>query len=194
MPEKGITREEIEQLPLITFEGRLLIIDRREDCDSIVPRLLKQPILGFDTETRPSFRKGRKNRVSLLQLATENTVYLFRLNRIGLPANLTALLSDPRIIKVGAAVREDLRRLNELRKFEPAGFIDLQTLAKQNNIPDLSLRKMAAVVLKKRISKAQQLSNWDNTHLTEPQKRYAATDAWICALIYKKLLSQQHER
>ncbi len=194
MPEKGITREEIEQLPLITFEGRLLIIDRREDCDSIVPRLLKQPMLGFDTETRPSFRKGRKNRVSLLQLATENTVYLFRLNRIGLPANLAALLSDPRIIKVGAAVREDLRRLNELRKFEPAGFIDLQTLAKQNNIPDLSLRKMAAVVLKKRISKAQQLSNWDNTHLTEPQKRYAATDAWICALIYKKLLSQQHER
>ena len=193
MPEKGITREEIEQLPLITFGGRLLIIDRREDCDSIVPRLLKQPMLGFDTETRPSFRKGRKNRVSLLQLATENTVYLFRLNRIGLPANLAALLSDPRIIKVGAAVREDLRRLNELRKFEPAGFIDLQTLAKQNNIPDLSLRKMAAVVLKKRISKAQQLSNWDNTHLTEPQKRYAATDAWICALIYKKLLSQQHE-
>jgi len=193
MPEKGITREEIEQLPLITFGGRLLIIDRREDCDSIVPRLLKQPMLGFDTETRPSFRKGRKNRVSLLQLATENTVYLFRLNRIGLPANLAALLSDPRIIKVGAAVREDLRRLNELRKFEPAGFIDLQTLAKQYNIPDLSLRKMAAVVLKKRISKAQQLSNWDNTHLTEPQKRYAATDAWICALIYKKLLSQQHE-
>jgi len=146
-----------------------------------------QKVLGFDTETKPSFRKGKRNRVSLIQLACDNTALLFRLNRIGIPDKLIELLSDTSIIKTGVAIHEDIRALQEIARFEPGGFIDLQKLVREYGIESASLKKITAIVLGFRISKSQQVTDWEAPVLTEAQKLYAATDAWVCYRIYSRL-------
>ena len=143
-------------------------------------------MLGFDTETRPSFTKGRINQVALLQLSTDTDAFLFRLCKIGIPKSLLSLLADPNILKVGAALKNDIDVLKRSAKIRPCGFIDLQDVAQEYEIKNLGLCKLAGIVLGVRISKSQQLSNWENNILTEAQQRYAATDAWMCYMIYEK--------
>lgn len=184
----SISKEEISKLPLRGFTGSITVVDSEDKVEGAVNFLKKQDTLGFDTETRPSFRKGKVNKVALLQLSTSSNAFLFRLNKIGFNGHLTALLSDDGIIKVGTAIHDDIASLKKRNLFEPAGFIDLQQFVKQYNIESNGLKKLAAIVLNFRISKSQQTSNWENKQLTEAQQLYAATDAWVCLQIYKNLI------
>lgn len=187
----SIDKEEINLLPISHFEGKVRVVERRQDMASVIAQLVEEPILGFDTETRPSFKKGRINQVSLLQLSSARQAWLFRLNHTGIPENLVKLLEDPDIVKVGVAIHDDLKALNILTKLSPGGFIELQSFVKKYSILDNGLRRLAANILNIKISKAQQLSNWEAPVLTESQIRYAATDAWVCYEIYMKLLKHE---
>ena len=186
-----ITKEELSTLSLAQFDGKIHVIDRYGVAEVIAEQLKSHPVLGFDTETRPSFAKGRKNRVALLQLATASEAFLFRLCKIDIPKNLLALLTDPKILKIGAAIKNDLDTLKRSAKLKPNGFIDLQDMVQKYEIKSFALSKMAGIVLGVRISKSQQLSNWENKTLTPAQQRYAATDAWMCYLIYEKLMRME---
>jgi len=183
-----ISSEELHSLTIARFDGKIHLIDDRIAAELAVNWLRTFPVLGFDTETRPSFTKGRLNRVALMQLATPNEVFLFRLCKMGIPQCLLALLADPNILKIGAALKNDMDVLKRSVKIKPNGFIDLQDIVQEFQIKNLGLSKMAGIVLGVRISKAQQLSNWENNVLTEAQQRYAAIDAWICYRIYEKLI------
>ena len=182
-----ISKEELRELPLLQFNGKIHVIERYGVGETISQQLRSYSVLGFDTESRPSFAKGKINRVALLQLATETDAYLFRLCKMDIPKNLLALLADPNILKIGAAITNDINLLKRTIKLKPEGFIDLQNMVQQFDIKSLGLSKMSGIILGYRISKTQQLSNWENTALTPAQQRYAATDAWICNKIYEKL-------
>ncbi|MDR2894419.1 MAG: 3'-5' exonuclease domain-containing protein 2 [Alistipes sp.] len=182
-----MAKERIAALPSVAFEGEIVVVDSAEAIDSACDRLLASPVVGFDTESRPSFQKGTVNRISLLQLSTERQCFLFRLNKVRLDKAILKILESNDIIKVGLSVAGDIRELETLRRFDPRGFVDLQKLAPQYGIADLSLVRIAAIVLGRRISKAQRLSNWEAVQLTDAQKIYAATDAWICTEIYNAL-------
>lgn len=182
-----ISKEEISELPVRAFEGKIHLIDKTKKAAEICNYLKNFKILGFDTETKPVFKKNRSNQVALLQLSTENEAFLFRLNKIGLPEAVTDILSNPKIIKTGVALRDDLKELRERNKFEPKGFVELQKFVTLYGIQDAGLKKLAANVLGFRISKSQQLSNWERRKLSEKQMQYAATDAWVGYLIYSKL-------
>ena len=186
---KNISAEEIKELDLSWFEGEIIVVDNFRTLDSVLPRIFKSEVLGFDTETKPSFKKGRNNKVSLIQLADENLACLFRINKIGIPDKLADILSDPGIIKSGVAIHDDIRILSGIRKFSPAGFIDLQTFVKNYGIESSGLKKLTAIVLGFRISKRQQVTDWETINLTEAQQIYAATDAWVCHQIYNTLIS-----
>ena len=183
-----ISNEEAAGLPAIEFRGEIRIIEHERDIAEACKVLAAAPVLGFDTETRPSFRPGVTFRVSLLQLATPTVCYLFRLNRIPLAKPIIQLFENRRILKIGADVSGDLRSLRQIRHFRDEGFVDLQAIAPQWGIGEKSLRKLSAIVLGERVSKAQRLSNWEAATLTEKQRIYAATDAWVCILIYERLL------
>ncbi|MDX9929559.1 MAG: 3'-5' exonuclease [Bacteroidales bacterium] len=182
-----ISDEELSSYSYNSFGGKIILVDTFRKFRQVIPGLKSEGVFGFDTETKPSFKKGRKNKVALIQLSTASHAYLFRLNLIGLPEALAGLLSDGSIVKAGVAVRDDLKVLQDYRKFEPAGFIDLQTIARQNGIMNISLKKLSAIVLGFRISKRQQVTDWEAAQLTEAQLLYAATDAWICHEIYREL-------
>ena len=182
-----ISKEELHNLSLVRFEGKIHVIEYPGAAETAVSRLRTCPILGFDTETRPSFTKGRINRVALLQLSTATEAFLFRLCKMNIPKSLLALLADPNILKIGTAIKNDIDVLKQSAKIHPRGFVDLQDMVQKFNIKDIGLAKMAGIVLGVRISKSQQLSNWENDILTEAQQRYAATDAWMCYMIYEKL-------
>jgi len=169
------------------FKGEIALVEDMKTFNKVFPRLLESDVLGFDTETRPTFKKGKKNAVSLIQLSDGNLACLFRINRIGLPEELIDLLSDPAVIKVGVAVHDDIRFLKGVKKFLPNGFIDLQSFVKDFGIESSGLKKLAAIVLGFRISKRQQVTDWEAEQLTEAQQLYAATDAWVCYQIFKKL-------
>ena len=188
-----ISKEELHLLPLAQFKGKIHLIDHSIAAQLAVNRLRSDTVLGFDTETRPSFTKGRVNQVALLQLATETEVFLFRLCKMGMPKSLLSLLADPGILKVGVAIKNDLDVIRRSAKITHQGFIDLQKMAQEFNIKNIGLAKMAGIVLGVRISKSQQTSNWENNILTEAQQRYAATDAWMCYRIYKKLMELRVE-
>ena len=179
----------MKEYTLSWFRGEIIIVEDIETFKRVIPRLLSNTILGFDTETRPSFRKGRKNKVSLIQLATGDLACLFRINKIGIPAELIELLANPEVIKAGVAIHDDIRFLKNVRKFSPSGFVDLQGFVKDYGIQSSGLKKLAAIVLGFRISKQQQVTNWEAEQLTEAQQVYAATDAWICHQIYSKLIN-----
>lgn len=177
----SISKEEINELPLGQFEGPIYLIDRPDQVGDAVDFLEDQPLIGFDTETKPSFRKGEINQVSLLQLATANQAFIFRLNHIGFPAPLRSLLEKENVVKVGAAVHDDLKALKKLTdSFFPQSFFDLNDELKKVGFHNVGVRNLCGMVLKIRISKAEQVSNWEASQLTERQLRYAATDAWAC--------------
>ncbi len=186
-----ITTQQIEKLPLAEFNGKIVVVSAEDaNYKEAIEYLNSQKIIGFDTETKPCFAAhAPKNRVALLQLAGEERAYIFRLQMIGLPKALAELLSNVGIIKVGAAVRDDINGLNRYSKFNAGGFKDLQSIAEKFGIMEKSVRKMAAIILDVRVSKSQQLSNWESFCLTEAQLKYAAIDAWVCRQMYVKLLS-----
>lgn len=183
-----ITREQLNQLPLKAFEGNIIIIDTIDDAEKCSNLLMKEKILGFDTETKPSFKKGKNNKVALLQLSTSRNAYLFRINLIGLPKSIVNILNNDNILKVGVAIKDDIKALRQFKNFSSKGFIELQTFVKNYNIENFGLKKLCGIVLNFRISKSQQLSNWEENNLSEAQKKYAATDAWTSLEIYKKLI------
>ena len=183
-----ISNEEAAQLPAIEFGGEIRIIDQERDIAEACKVLAAEPVIGFDTETRPSFRPGVTFRVSLLQLSTPKVCYLFRLNKIPLAKPILQLLENREVLKIGADVAGDLRSLHQIRHFRDGGFVDLQAIAPRWGIGEKSLRKLSAIVLGQRVSKAQRLSNWEATTLTDKQLIYAATDAWVCIRIYERLL------
>ncbi|MBI9057597.1 MAG: 3'-5' exonuclease domain-containing protein 2 [Labilibaculum sp.] len=185
--QKSITKEEVNEMPLQAFEGEIILVDQGEELQEAVDYLKQYPILGFDTETRPSFKKGRVNDVALLQLAANSRTFLFRINRIGLPQQLVDLLADPQIMKVGAAIKDDIRGLQKLTDFDANGFLELQEYVSKFGIESFSLKKLSAIVLNFRISKRQQVSNWEAEELSCGQLRYAATDAWVSLKIFEKL-------
>ena len=183
-----ISNEQTALLPAIEFRGEIRLVEQERDIADACKLLAQQPLIGFDTETRPSFRPGVTFRVSLLQLSTPTVCYLFRLNRIPLAKPILQLLESKEVLKIGADVAGDLRSLRQIRHFRDGGFVDLQSIAPEWGIEDKSLRKLSAIVLRQRVSKAQRLSNWEAATLTDKQKLYAATDAWVCTAIYDKLL------
>jgi ribonuclease D len=187
--QENITAEELAGRELSWFRGEIVVVDNLQTYKEYFPRLLGEEVLGFDTETRPSFRKGRKNSVSLIQLSTGSLACLFRINKIGLPGELVDLLADKSVIKAGVAVHDDIKFLRSVKKFNPGGFIDLQSFVKDYGIQSSGLKKLAAIVLGFRISKRQQVTDWEAEQLTEAQQVYAATDAWVCHQIYKKLVN-----
>ncbi len=191
MYKENLTVEELAEHEVSWFKGEIVLIDNLKTFYKVFPRLLDSGLLGFDTETRPTFKKGKKNAVSLIQLSTEHLACLIRINKIGIPDELIDLLSDPGVIKAGVAVHDDIRFLSGVRRFRPGGFIDLQTMVKDFGIQSSGLKKLSAIVLGFRISKRQQVTDWEAEQLTEAQQIYAATDAWVCYQIYKKLLKSE---
>lgn len=185
--QHSITPDEIKDLPLAGFEGRIVIVDSSEKLEVACKHLLEQNIIGFDTETRPSFKAGVSYNVSLIQLSTADTCYLIRLGSVRMERCLMKVLESRKTLKVGVDVLGDIRNLNKVRHFRAAGFVELQKEVENYGIEDKSLRKMAAIILGVGVSKAQRLSNWEAKELTSAQMRYAATDAWICLEMYNKL-------
>jgi ribonuclease D len=185
--QENITSEEIQMLELSWFRGEITIVDSLSKFNTAIAGLKGEKLLGFDTETRPSFKKGHKNKVSLIQLATHDKAYLFRINKIGLPSALAQILANKNIIKAGVAVHDDIKFLRNISKFLPEGFVDLQTFVKDFGIESSGLKKLTAIILGFRISKRQQVTDWEAEQLSEPQQIYAATDAWVCYEIYSKL-------
>ena len=168
---ENITIEEIKELNLSWFEGEIFLVDNMDKFYQVIPKLKKSKLLGFDTETKPSFKKGRKNKVSLLQLSDDKIACLFRINRIGLPDELAEILSDPEIIKK-----------NLISQLTAPVFV------RNYGIECSGLKKLTAIILGFRISKSQQVTDWEAKQLSEPQLIYAATDAWVCHEIYKRLI------
>lgn len=186
-----IDNDSVAALPAARFEGRIVVVDREEQIEAACNDLRSTPVIGFDTETRPSFRAGVSYKVSLLQLSTPTTCYLFRLSHIRLDNRILKILGSRQILKVGADVAGDIRSLNALRDFHADGFVDLQHEASRWGIEEKSLRKLSAIVLGMRVSKAQRLSNWEAETLTQQQREYAATDAWICPYILETMMQSQ---
>lgn len=184
--QSSITEEEIKLLPRREFNGEIYLIDTFKKLDMALPLLEDKEILGFDTETRPSFKKGPNNDIALLQLATSDEAFLFRINYIGLPEPLKGLFEDDAVLKIGLALKDDLIGLKRFEDFTPSSFIDLQDLAKELSIQNNGLKKLAAIFLNFRVSKSrsQRLSNWERDILTPRQVKYAATDAWVCYELY----------
>lgn len=189
---ENITIEELKGYELSWFKGEIIVVDDLEKFREVFPRLKNSRILGFDTETKPSFKKGRKNKVSLIQLSNGELACLFRINKTGMPQELANLLSNPEVIKVGVAIHDDIKIISNIKKFSPSGFIDLQNYVRDFGIQSSGLKKIAAIILGFRISKRQQVTDWEAVQLTEAQQLYAATDAWVCFEIYEKLANEAH--
>ncbi|MBO4558034.1 MAG: 3'-5' exonuclease domain-containing protein 2 [Bacteroidales bacterium] len=192
--KESITPEEIEGMDLISFPGTIEIItEEGPRFDAAVRDLASCRMIGFDTETKPVFQPhAPRCATALLQLSNEETSYLFRLHTLGVPKKLADILASKSITKVGAAVADDVRGLQRYTPFEAARFMDLQRFAEQYGIKDKSVKKLTAIILGRRVSKAQQLSNWEAPQLSWPQQLYAATDAWICLEMYKALLASPY--
>lgn len=184
----SISNDDVAALEAVHFDGRIEVVETIDALNKACKELSKHTIIGFDTETRPSFTAGVTNKVALLQLSTEECCYLIRLNKLPLTREIIAILSSKTICKIGADVRNDIVALNKLRHFTPNRFIDLQNEVGKYGIEDKSLRKISGIVLGKKVSKAQRLSNWAANKLTPQQQMYAATDAWVCIEIFKRLI------
>ena len=187
-------KKEIQNLPRILFEGRIIVIFSEAEADKAVEYLMTKKILGVDTETRPSFKKGQIHQVSLLQISTNDTCFLFRLNRIGLTNSLIKLLEDCNTTKVGLSLQDDWRQLNQRRNFTPGSYIELQKEVKEIGIEDMSLQKIYANLFGQKIAKNQQLSNWEADTLSPAQQLYAATDAWACLQIHEEVTRLKRDK
>ncbi len=185
--EVSISKPQLASLPAAQFQGTITVVDTQESAELAVSRLRETDLIGFDTETRPSFKKGQTYNVALLQLSSDTECFLFRLNKIGMPEVLKDLLEDKEIEKVGLSIHDDFRNLHKKYEFEPEGFIELQQYATQWHIADKSLSKLFGILFGKRISKSQRLSNWEAEQLAESQQNYAALDAQACVKIYRHL-------
>ena len=185
-----ISPEEIGRLELASFPGEIHVIESmEEEFGQAISYLKRQKVIGFDTETRPTFSPDqRSNGTALLQLSGAEKAYLFRIKKMGaIPRRLCAILANPNIVKVGAAIHDDVRGLQKFAGFQPQNFVDLQKMVWEYGIRDKSVKKMTAIILGFKISKAQQLSNWEAETLSESQQKYAATDAWVCREMYLRL-------
>ncbi|MCQ2253879.1 MAG: 3'-5' exonuclease domain-containing protein 2 [Bacteroidaceae bacterium] len=180
-------KHKINSLPKVEFPGRIITIFSEGEAERAIDYLLKQPILGIDTETRPSFHRGRQNMVALLQVSTLDTCFLFRLNMIGMTPAIIRFLEDTNVPKIGLSLKDDILMLNHRAEFTPGYFYDLQQHVKEIGIEDLALQKLYANIFGQKMSKAQRLSNWESHVLTDAQKRYAATDAWSCIMLYNEI-------
>lgn len=175
------------EVTFIQFQGQIHVITNDQELSEFLPDLSSVKILGFDTETRPSFKKGEVYQVALLQLATETDAYLFRLHGITKFEAIKSILENPEIIKVGVAIRDDLKGLQKLFAFTPTNFVELQDVAKKKGLQNFGLKGMTAEVLGAQLSKGPKLTNWQAKDLTDQQLKYAATDAWIGLQLFNKL-------
>ena len=192
---ESIDSDRLKQLEYASFPGKIQVIDGvGADFNRAVAYLRSQKVIGFDTETRPCFSANQpRYGVALLQLSGPEKAFLFRVNKMGMHRRLCSILADEKIVKVGAAIHDDIRGLQKLNDFKAGGFVDLQRIVWEWGIRDKSVKKMAAIIMGFRISKTQQLSNWEAETLSEQQCRYAATDAWVCREMYLKLMkSDKH--
>jgi len=178
-------------MPVAAFEGEVIVVDQPEMVEPAVAYLRTQRVIGVDTEARPSFQRGIHYPTALVQIASHERCYLFRLTHVGMPEELAALFADEQICKVGLAFKDDINGLRRRRDFVPANCIDIQKIVAQYGILDLGLQKLFAICFGKKISKTQQLTNWENSHLTPEQARYASTDAWATLLIYEDLMAHE---
>lgn len=183
----SIPKQAVAELPLASFTGEIEVIDTLEAVGPAVDWLMSQQIIGFDTETKPSFKKGRPNKVALMQLSSSDKCCLFRLNKIGIPDTLRAFIEWPGIKKIGLSIHDDFHVMHRSSEFSPAGFVELQEYIKQWHIADISLQKVFGIVFGHKISKSQRLTNWEAATLTHAQQVYAATDAWACLRLYEHL-------
>ena len=181
-------KTKIGSLPRVSFEGRIVTVITEKEAEKAVDYLLSQPILGIDTETRPSFKKGHVNEVALLQVSTHDVCFLFRLNLIGMSAAVSRLLEDTTVPKIGLSLRDDLMMLGRRAEFSRGCFIDLQNHVEEIGVEDMSLQKLYANFFGQKISKRDRLSNWEAEILKDKQKVYAATDAWACIMLYEELM------
>lgn len=181
-------KSKIGALPRVLFEGRVVVVLTEHEAEKAVRYLLSQPILGLDTETRPSFKKGQVHQVALLQVSSYEVCFLFRLNHLGLSPSVKRLLEDTQVPKIGLSLRDDLNSLHRLGDFTAGSFVDLQSRVSEVGVEDMSLQKLYANFFGQRISKREQLSNWEADILSDKQKLYAATDAWSCIMLYEELL------
>jgi ribonuclease D len=181
-------KAKIAALPRVLFKGRIVVVLTERDADKAVRYLLSQPILGVDTETRPSFKKGETHQVALLQVSSYDVCFLFRLNQLGMSPSVKRLLEDTRVPKIGLSLRDDLLSLHKLADFNAGYFIDLQDHMREIGVEDLSLQKLYANFFAQKISKREQLTNWEADILQDKQKLYAATDAWSCIMLYEELM------
>ena len=193
MFKESITPKELEALEFASFPGKIIVIESvGAEFNRAITYLRSQKVIGFDTETRPTFTPSQpRYDVSLLQLSGPDKAFLFRVNKIGMHRRLCNLLASDKVVKVGAAIHDDIRGLQKLHDFKPASFVDLQKIGCEWGIRDKAVKKMAAIILGFRISKTQQLSNWEAETLSESQCKYAATDAWVCREMYLKLLQSE---
>lgn len=182
-----IEKAQVAELSRVEFTGTVVVVDTVEKADQAITELSKYSIVGFDTETRPNFKRGTTNKVSLLQLSTADVAYLFRLHIIGLTDRIVSFLEDSSILKIGISIKDDFHSLQRRRELNPAGFVDLQDLVSVIGIKDRSLQKIYALLFGERISKSQRLSNWEIEEYSESQMQYAAIDAWAALKIYNYL-------
>jgi ribonuclease D len=187
MFQSEIEKEAINKLDVKYFEGDIRIVDDMISFHAAMKEIQSYSFLGFDTETKPAFKKGINNKIALIQISNDTISWLFRVSSIGIPDQLKEFLEDESILKIGAGLNDDMRRLRAITQFKPGGFLDLQKYVEAFNIESKSLKKMVAIVLGYKISKSQQMSNWESDELSDQQQRYAATDAWVCLQVYNKL-------
>ncbi len=186
-PARTISNEEVNELPLGAYDGDVVVVSDPEKVPAAFHEIGAYDRVGFDTETKPVFVRGHHNKVAILQIATPTKVYLFRLNATGLTHEMIAFLSNPKILKIGVAIRDDIKALQLLKKFDPDGFVELTTLTKAAGFAVEGVKKLTALVLGYRISKSAQTSNWEAPQLDAKQVTYAATDAWVCLQIYEAI-------
>ena len=193
MFKESVTPQEIEKLEYASFPGKIYVIDSvGAEFNRAIAYLRAQKVIGFDTETRPTFTPGQPQYgVALLQLSGPDRAYLFRVKTMGMHRRLCNLMASDKVLKVGAAIHDDIRGLQRLHSFEPASFVDLQKIVCEWGIRDKSVKKMAAIIMGIRISKTQQLSNWEAERLSDAQCLYAATDAWVCREMYLRLMREE---
>jgi ribonuclease D len=191
---KKFDKKRITALPVVQFQGKIVVVISAGEAERAVDYLLSQSILGVDTETRPSFKKGQIHQVALLQVSTHDTCFLFRLNYLGMAPAVVRLLEDEQVPKVGLSWHDDILQLHKRGNFTHGNFIDLQKHVGEIGVEDRSLQKLYANFFGKKISKSQQLSNWENDVLQERQKIYAATDAWACIQLYEELQRLERTR
>lgn len=187
MFDKEITKEQVNELPLQRYEGKVIVVSTAEQLAAALEELNRAEVIGFDTESKPTFRKGDYNPVAMIQMAIPGKVFLIRISHTGFTEGLQLLFANERVIKAGISIRDDIKELQRQAQFMPASVVDLNDIAKDAGVKNIGVRSLAGIFLGIRISKGQQTSNWERETLAEGQIIYAATDAWVCLEIYRKL-------